>query len=113
MRDLKLLLRSLGSHLQQPVIFKVLRDDHDSLLHTRLLRVYMDLRVLWCLIRRTDTSELLDLASFGLLVQTLRISLLCFFNRNINEDFDEGQWRVRVLGVRVELASDLAVSFVG
>lgn len=73
----------------------------------------MDLRILWRLVRGTDPRELLDLACSCLLVQTLGVALLGLFNGDVDEDFDEGERGVGVLGVGVEFAGELAVGFVG
>lgn len=73
----------------------------------------VNLRVLRSLVRGTDARELLDLTSLGLLVETLGVTLLGFFDGDVNEDFDEGEWGVGVLGIGVKVAGDLAVGFVG
>ncbi len=73
----------------------------------------MDLRILRRLVRRTDPRELLDLARSSFLVQTLGISLLGLLDGDVDEDFDEGERGVGVLGVGVQVAGDLAVGFVG
>lgn len=73
----------------------------------------MNLRVLRSFVRCTDARELLDLASLGLLVETLGVTLLSLFDGDVDEDLDEGQRGVGVLGVGVEVAGDLAVGFVG
>lgn len=49
----------------------------------------MDLRILWSLIRRTDTSELLDLTSSCFLIQSFGIALLSFFYRDVHKNLDE------------------------
>jgi hypothetical protein len=73
----------------------------------------VDLRVLRSLIRCTDARELLDLARLRLLVEALRITLLRYIDGDVDEDFDEGEGRIGVLGVGVQFAGDLAVGFVG
>lgn len=73
----------------------------------------VDLCVLGSLVRSADASELLDLAGASLLVQTLGVALLSLLNGNVDEDFDEGERRLVVLGVVVEVAGDLAVGLVG
>lgn len=100
------------AHLQQPVVLQVLRNNHHGLLYARLLAVNVDLWLLWCLVRRTDTSELLDLTSLRLLVQTLGISLLSDVDWHIDKDLDERQGAVGVLCIGVKFASDLTVGFV-
>ena len=99
--------------LQQTLLLEVVGDDLDSLLHAGLLAVNVDLGVLGSLVRSADTSELLDLAGASLLVQTLGVALLSLLNGNVNEDLDEGKRRLVVLGVGVEVTSDLAVGLVG
>jgi len=111
-------IRSLvvGVHinlLQQTLLLEVVGDDLDGLLHAGLLAVDVDLCVLGSLIRSADTSELLDLAGASLLVQTLGVALLGLLNGNVNEDLDEGERSLVVLGVVVEVTGDLAVGLVG
>lgn len=66
--------------------------------------------VLGGLVRRRDTSEVLDLASTCLLVQTLGVALLRNLNGNINIDLDKRKRLVVALGALfVELAGDEAV----
>jgi hypothetical protein len=72
----------------------------------------MDLRLLGCLVRCTDARELLDLARLRFLIQTLGISLLCNVDGHVDEDFDEWERAVSVLGVGVQFAGDLAVGFI-
>lgn len=73
----------------------------------------MNLRLLRRLIRRANPRELLDLARSRLLVQTLGIALLRLLNGDVDEDLDERERGVGVLGVGVQLARELAVGFVG
>ena len=73
----------------------------------------MHLRILRRLIRRTNPRELFNLARLGLLVQALGIALLGDVEGDVDEDFDEGEGRVGVLGVGVQFAGYLAVGFVG
>jgi len=75
--------------------------------------VNVDLSLLRGLVRRTDSRELLDLSCASLLVKALGIALLGLFHWNVDEDFDEGKRRLGVLGVGVEVASELAVGGVG
>src|SRR6478609_3587006 len=79
------------SLLQQPLLLKIFGDNHHRLLHTRLLAVDMNLRILGRLVRRTDPRELLDLAGLGLFVEALGIALLRLLDGDVDEDFDEGQ----------------------
>jgi hypothetical protein len=111
---------SLSSHrhfrvnlLQQTLLLEVVGDDLDGLLNTGLLAVDVDLRVLRSLVGSADASELLDLAGASLLVQTLGIALLGLLNGNVNEDLDEGESSLAVLGVVVKVTSDLTVGLVG
>ena len=99
--------------LQQTLLLEIVGDDLDSLLHTGLLAVNVDLGVLGSLVRSADTSELLDLASASLLVQTLGVALLSLLDGNVDEDLDEGERRLVVLGVVVEVTGNLAVGLVG
>jgi len=71
----------------------------------------MDLRILWCLVWRTDSRKLLDLACSCLLVQALGVTLLGDLDRYINVNFDEFEGRVagRAAVSSVEVTGDLAV----
>lgn len=75
----------------------------------------MNLRVLRCLIRRTDSRKLLDLACSCLLVQALGITLLSDLDRYINVNFDKFERRVAGCAAvgSVEVTGDLAVCSVG
>ena len=73
----------------------------------------VDLCVLRSLVRSADTSELLDLARASLLVQTLGVALLGLLDGDVNEDLDEGERSLAVLGVVVEVTGDLTVGLVG
>ena len=73
----------------------------------------VDLCVLGSLVGSADASELLDLASASLLVQTFRVALLSLLNGNVNEDLNEGKRSLVVLGVGVEATGDLTVGLVG
>jgi hypothetical protein len=95
------------------VFLQVLGDDEHCLFNTRLLRVDVNLCLLWCLVRGTDAGELLDLTRSRLLVQTLGIALLSLLDGNVNENLDEWQRRVDVLGVGVEITGELTVGLVG
>ena len=99
--------------LEQALILKVLGDDSNSLFHAGLLRVDVNLWVLWSLVWSADTGELLDLACSGLLVQALWISLLGLFHGDVDEDLDEWERGVGVGGVGVEFSCEVAVGFVG
>lgn len=99
--------------LQQTLLLEVVGDDLDSLLHAGLLAVDVDLRVLGSLVRSADTSELLDLARASLLVQTLGVALLGLLDGDVNEDLDEGERSLAVLGVVMEVTGDLTVGLVG
>jgi len=99
--------------LQQTLLLQVVGDDLDGLLDAGLLAVNVDLCLLRSLVGRADTSELLDLTSASLLVQTLGVTLLGLLDGDVNENLDEGQGRLVVLGVGVEVTSDLAVGLVG
>lgn len=101
--------------LQQPLPLQILYNLPNCILHTRLIALNLNLRVLWRFVRRTDTRELWDLALARLLVQALWVARLGDFEREVDEDLDEGQRGVvRVRGRRgVQLAGGLAVGFVG
>lgn len=99
--------------LQETLLLEVVGNDLDGLLNAGLLAVDVDLGLLGSLVRRADASELLDLARAGLLVKTLGVALLSLLNGNVNEDLDEGQGRLVVLGVGVEVTGNLAVGLVG
>jgi len=73
----------------------------------------VDLGVLRRLIRRADAGEFWDLAFPCLLVQALGVARLGDFEREVDEDLDEGKWGVFAGGDGVEVARLLAVGFVG
>jgi hypothetical protein len=108
-----ILVVQIVKSLQQTLLVQVVGDDLDSLLNAGLLAVNVDLRVLGSLVGSADASELLDLASASLLVQTLGVALLSLLDGNVNEDLDEGKRSLAVLGVGVKVTGDLAVGLVG
>lgn len=66
------------------------------------------------LVRRRDASELLDLSSAGLLVETLGVTLLSHLEGHVDKDLDKGDGPVTVLvGLGVQLARKIAVGAVG
>lgn len=73
----------------------------------------MDLGLLGGLVRSADAGEVLDLASAGLLVETLGVTLLGLLNGNVNVDLDEGEGGVGVGGLLVESTGGLTVGLVG
>lgn len=73
----------------------------------------MYLRLLRCLIRRTDARELWNLSLARLLVQALGIARLCDFQRDVDEDLNEGEWLVVASCYGVQVAGGGAVGFVG
>jgi hypothetical protein len=99
--------------LQETLLLEVVGDDLDGLLNTGLLAVNVNLRVLGSLVGSADAGELLDLAGASLLVQTLGVALLSLLDGDVNEDLDEGKSGLAVLGVVVEVTSDLTVGLVG
>lgn len=99
--------------LQEALLLQVVGNDLDGLLNAGLLAVDVDLRLLGSLVRRADASELLDLAGTGLLVETLGVALLSLLDGDVDENLDEGERRLAVLGVVVEVTGDLAVGLVG
>lgn len=107
-----IIMSSSPSSLDHTIVLQVLGNLKHSLLNTRLLRVNVNLGILWCLIWSTDSSELLNLSSSCLLVQTLGVTLLGLLNGDVDKDLDEGKWGVDVLGVGVEIAGELAVGLV-
>lgn len=73
-----------------------------------------NLRLLGLLVRGGDAGELLDLASAGLLVEALGVTLLRDLEGHVDVDLDEGNGLVAALGgLGVELTSDLTVCSVG
>lgn len=101
----------LSLHANQVLLLQILRNLHNSLLHTNFVTPNVNLRLLRSLIRRTDTSKLLDLTSTGLLVEALGVTLLSNFDGHIDEDFDEWERSVGSIGggSSVELAGEVAV----
>jgi hypothetical protein len=100
--------------LQQTLLLEVVGDDLDSLLHAGLLAVNVDLCVLGSLVRSADASELLDLASASLLVETLGVALLGNLEGDVNVDFDKRNGLVVVVcALSVKRASEVTVGPVG
>lgn len=90
----------------------------DNLCNTLLDRVLVgldsDLSLLGLLVRSRDTSEILDLASASLLVETLGVTLLSNLERHVNVDLDEGDGLLAALGsLFVKITGDLAIRSVG
>lgn len=86
----------------------------NAFLNGVLVRLDRNLGVQRLLIRCRDASELLDLASAGLLVKALGVALLSNLEGHVDEDLDEGDGLVAVLvGLGVQLARKVAVSAVG
>ena len=112
-KSIRYILVDFVNLLQQTLLEQVFGDDLDGLLDAGLLTVDVDLRVLRSLVGRTDASELLDLTSASLLVQTLGVALLGLLDGDVNEDLDEGKRSLVVLGVGVEVAGNLTVGLVG
>lgn len=74
----------------------------------------MDLCVLRRLVGSGDTGEVWDLPCARLLVEAFWVALLGDLNRDVDEDFDEGDGCVTALGSGgVEVACDGAVGDVG
>lgn len=73
----------------------------------------MDLGLLGGLVRSADAGEVLDLASAGLLVETLGVTLLGLLNGDVDVDLDEGERGVGVGGLLVESTGGLTVGLVG
>lgn len=110
----RLIILGSGRSLQVALVFEVLDNDLDSILHTRFVALDMNLGLQGLLVRRTDTRKLGDLALPCLLVETLRVTLLGDFNRHINPDLHKGNARLasRALGL-VQRASLVAIGSVG
>lgn len=97
----------------QALLLEVLDNLGDALLHRVLVRVDRYLGLVRGLVRRRDTSKVLDLASPGLLVQTLGVTLLGDLNGDIDVDLDKGQGRIAAgAALLVQVARDLAVGLV-
>jgi hypothetical protein len=101
--------------LQQSSLLQILNNLPNRILHTCLLTLNQNLRLLRLLIWRTNPRELLDLASPRLLIQTLGIASLSRLDGDVDKDLNEGERLV--LGVaggrRVQGARNFAVGFVG
>jgi hypothetical protein len=95
------------------VIRQVLDNQHHRLLDAGLVRVDVDLRGLWGLVRRRDTGEVLDYACARLLVQALGVALLGNLDGDVDVHLDEGDWLVACGNGGVQVAGDLAVGLVG
>ena len=77
------------------------------------MRLDSNLGVSRLLIRRRNTSKLLDLARSSLLVETLGVALLSHFEGNVDKHLNEGDGLVGTLGLGVKGASRVAVRAVG
>jgi hypothetical protein len=77
--------------LQKPLTLQVFHNLHNTILHTLLIAPNMDLRLLGRLIRRTNPRKLLDGALPRLFIQALGVARLSYFERQVDEDFDEGE----------------------
>lgn len=73
----------------------------------------MDLWLLGGLVGGADAGEVLDLTGAGLLVEALRVALLGLLDGDVDEDLDEGEGRVGVVGLLVQGAGLVAVGLVG
>jgi hypothetical protein len=77
--------------LQQALLLQILDNLSYSLLNTRLVAPYGDLRVFRRLVGGADARKLGDLAFTSLLVEALGIPLLRLLERNVDENFDESE----------------------
>jgi hypothetical protein len=102
------------SQLQQILLFQIRHNLPNRIFYTRLLAINQNFRLLRLLIRRADASELLDLARARLLIQSLGIPLLRRLDGDVDENLDEGQGFVFLVGRGrgVQAACYLAVGFV-
>lgn len=89
-----------------PPLLQISNNNPHRLLNAHLVRPDMNLGLLGRLVGRANPSELFDLASPGLLVQTLGIAFLDDGNGSIDEDFNEGQ---RGVVLCVQLSGQFAV----
>jgi hypothetical protein len=86
----------------------------NTLLDRVLVGLDGDLSLLGLLVRSRDTSEILDLASASLLVETLGVTLLSNLERHVNVDLNEGDGLVTALGsLFVKITGNLAIRSVG
>lgn len=88
-----------SSGFQQTLLVQILRNNHHRLFHAGLLRVDMDLRLLWRLVWGAYTGKLFDLSRSCLFVEAFGIPLLGFLDRDVDEDLYKGKRRICVLGV--------------
>lgn len=89
-------------------------DLRNALLDGILVGLDCDLGAQRLLIRCRDASELLDLASAGLFIQTLGVALLSHLEGHVDKDLDKGDGLVAVLvGLGVQLSRKIAVGAVG
>jgi hypothetical protein len=103
-----------GRSLKIALVLKILDDDLDGVLNAGLVALNMNFRLQGLLIRRTDTSELGDLALSGFLVQTLGVTLFSDLDGDIDPDLNEGDTRLAAgsLGF-VKCTSLIAVGAIG
>jgi hypothetical protein len=110
-------VRLLRNHLllqaQQPLALQVLHDLPYTVFYTLQVTPDVNLRVLRGLVWRTDARELWDLALSRLLVQTLGVARLGYFEGNVDKDLDKRERLVVAGGYGVEVTGCCAVGFVG
>jgi hypothetical protein len=87
--------------LQQPLLLQILHNLPHTILHTLEITPNSNLGILRRLVRRTNARELWNLALPRLLVQALRIARLGNFERDVDEDLDEGEGLVGARGYGV------------
>jgi hypothetical protein len=83
---------------QQTLLLQILHNLPHTILNTLKITPDSNLRILRRLVRRTNARELWDLALPRLLVQALGIARLSDFERDVNEDLDEGEGLVGARG---------------
>jgi hypothetical protein len=104
----------LSGLLQQALLSQPSDDLSNTLFDGVLVGLDDNLGVCGLLVGSSDTSELLDLASASLLVETLGVALLGNLEGDVNVDFDKRNGLVVVVcALSVKRASEVTVGPVG
>lgn len=100
------------TQFQQPLFLQILRDIFYSFLDTLLVTPDSNFGIFGFLIRRADPRELRNFALSGLFIETLGVTGLGNFERDVDKDFDEAErfviWKCSV-GGSVKIACDLPI----
>lgn len=85
----------------QATLHKLLAYNSNALLDASLVAANMNLWALGRFVRRADACKVGNFTGASLFVQTLWVSLLCLFDRDVDIDFEKGQWVGVLVGLCV------------